>query len=229
MFVTAFFPPKNPYRSADTYMRNFQSFAESGVPILLFLDPSCREWTFPPNVRVVITTLDTSWLPPDAQLPAHRNPVKDTAEYMCIQLSKLAYLTDARAYTTDPFLAWLDFGAFHMFKDHDACRHIIETLSTASLPTDRILAPGCWDAGTYDWNSVCWRFCGTFLIGHRDLVPAAYCRQMEIVRSQFPRLTWEVNIWAQMDELFHVYKANHDDTLLSRVMVFVHKHQGVAT
>jgi hypothetical protein len=229
MFVTAFFPPKTPYRSADTYVQHFHSFAESGVPILLFLDASRNDWVFPPNVRVVFTTLDTSWLPPDVQLPAHRNPVKDTAEYMCIQLSKLYYLTEARAYTTDPFLAWLDFGAFHMFQNPDACRDIINTLSDATLPTDRILAPGCWDAGEYDRNSVCWRFCGTFLIGHRDLFPIAYHRQMEIVRSHLPHLTWEVNTWIEMDELFHVYKANHDDTLLSRVMVFVHKHQGVDT
>jgi hypothetical protein len=36
-----------------------------------------------------------------------------------------------------------------------------------------------------------------------------------------------VNYWAEMEDLFEVYLADHDDSLLSRVMVFVHKHQGV--
>lgn len=229
MFVTAFFPPKTSYRSLDTYLQDFQAFAESGVPILLFLDTQCPDISVPSNVRVIPTTLDNSWLPQNVQLPMHRAPNKDTTDYMCIQLSKLFYLTEARKYTDDLFLAWLDFGAFHMFRNPEECRSILRTLSTASFPTDRILAPGCWEAGQYDWNTVCWRFCGTFLIGHRDLFAPAYERQMSIVHSQLPRLTWEVNVWAQMDDAFQVYKADHNDTLLSRAMVFVHKHHGVET
>lgn len=228
MFVTAFFPPKTSYRDVSSYIHHFEEFAKSEVSILLFLDTSFQStWAFPSNVRVIPTSLDTSWLPSDVMLPAHRNPNKDTARYMCIQLSKLLYLTEARKYTDDSFLAWLDFGAFHMFKDPENCRTMLKDLASASFPTDRIIAPGCWDAGTYDWNSVCWRFCGTLLFGHRDLFHAAYVRQMEIVRSHLPRLTWEVNVWSQMDDIFHVYRADHDDTLLSRAMVFVHKHQGV--
>lgn len=229
MFVTAFLRPKTAYRSVDAYFEHFGALAATGIPILLFLDTDFVGRSFPPNVRVIPALLNTSWVPIDAQLPAHRNPRKDTVEYFCIQLSKLDYLNRARQYTTDQFIAWIDFAAFHMFQDKTACSDFLRTLANAEFPRDRILAPGCWPSGTYDWNSVCWRFCGTFLIGHRDLFPGAYERQTKLVVSQLPRLTWEVNYWAQMDDLFHFYSANHDDSLLSRVMVFVQRHQGVST
>lgn len=229
MFITAFLRPKTEYRSVEVYFQKFHLLASTGVPILLFLDEIYCGCPFPPNVRVVPTTLDTSWVPSNVQLPAHRNPNKDTAEYFCIQLSKLYYLTEARKYTDDEFLAWIDFAAFHMFQDIQQCNHYVKTIAESRFPTDRILAPGCWPAGHYDWNSVCWRFCGTFLIGHRDLFPKALARQQMLVESQLPNLTWEVNYWSQMDDMFIVYMANHDDTLLSRVMVFVQRHQGVST
>ena len=222
MFVTAFFQPKTSYRNIDTYLAEFQKFARTGVSILLFLDKSV-EAAFPPNVQVVPIELDTSWIPEDAQFPAYRNPHKDTPEYFCIQVTKLFCMKEALKYTDDAFLAWLDFGAFHMFRDTEACAKLIQTIAVSEFPIHTILAPGCWPAGVYDWNSVCWRFCGTFLIGHRSLFPAAYDRQSRIVLSQLPRVTWEVNYWAQMDELFTVYTANHDDTLLSRAMTFVQR------
>jgi hypothetical protein len=132
-------------------------------------------------------------------------------------------MKEALKYTDDAFLAWLDFGAFHMFRDTEASTKLIQTIAVSEFPTHTILAPGCWQAGVYDWNSVCWRFCGTFLLGHRDLFLPAYERQTQIIQSYLPRVTWEVNYWAQMDDLFTVYMANHDDTLLSRVMMFVQR------
>ncbi len=229
MFVTAFVRPKTPYRSVDTYFEQFATLAATGIPLLLFLDMEFLPRSFPPNVRVIPTRLDMSWVPTDVILPAHRNPGKDTVEYFCIQASKLAYLTKAREFTDDPFLAWIDFAAFHMVRDPSGTADRLRLLATSEVPRDRILAPGCWAAGTYDWNSVCWRFCGTFLLGHRDLFPPALEAQTRLIRAQLPRLTWEVNYWAQMEEHFHVYPANHDDSLFSAVMVFVQRHQGVSS
>jgi len=228
-FVTAFIPPKTLYRSIEVYRRHFDKFAESGAPILLFLESSLLEWSFPSNVRVIPTHLSMEWIPADVKLPAHRTVTKDTQEYFAIQLQKLAWLVEALAYTTTSHLAWLDFGAFHMMKDPDNCSHLLRQIAISDFPSHRILAPGCWQAGTYDWNSVAWRFCGTFLLGHRDLLPPALTRQTELVQTQLPQLTWEINYWSQMDDIFEVYYASHDDSLLSRVMVFVQRHQGVST
>ena len=116
-----------------------------------------------------------------------------------------------------------------MFRDISQCTQMLQTIARSEFPRDKILAPGCWPSGVYDWNSVCWRFCGTFLIGHRELFPRALERQTQLVQTQLPRLTWEVNYWAQMDDLFTVYSADHNDTLLSRVTMFVQRDQGVST
>jgi len=229
MFVTAFLRPKTGYRSVDVYFSEFEKLAGTGVPVLLFLDKEFLDRSFPPNVRVIPTTLDTSWVPHDVVLPAHRNETKDTVEYFCIQLMKMQFLCEARTYTDDEFLAWIDFGAFHMFRDISQCTQMLQTIAMSEFPRDKILAPGCWPSGVYDWNSVCWRFCGTFLIGHRELFPRALERQTQLVQTQLPRLTWEVNYWAQMDDLFTVYSADHNDTLLSRVTMFVQRDQGVST
>lgn len=229
MFVTAFLRPKTSYRSVERYLAEFRTLAATGIPLLLFLDETLLGMEFPPNVRVIPTSLDTSWVPANVQLPAHRNLNKDTLDYFCIQLSKLSYLVKARDYTEDSFLAWIDFGVFHMIREPEICGQLLRQIASSEGPRDKILAPGCWPAGTYDWNSVAWRFCGTFLFGHRDLFPLALERQNQLVRDQLPRLTWEVNYWAQMDDLFQVYMANHDDTLFSLVMVLVQRHQGVST
>lgn len=228
-FVTAFLQPKTAYRSVDAYFAEFRKLANTGVPILLFLDEIFEQESFPDNVRVIYSSLSTRWVPENVELPANRNPNKDTIEYYCIQLLKLKYLRAAVDVTNSSHLAWIDFGAFHMFKDPSQCKQILQDIATSDFPTKKIIAPGCWGAGQYDWNSVCWRFCGTFLLGHRDLFEGAYARQQQLVHMKLPRITWEVNYWAEMDELFEIYTADHDDTLLSRVMMFVQRHQGVCT
>lgn len=211
MWVTAFLTPKTTYRSIDTYLAEFAKLANTGIPLLLFTDV---EFPVPSNVRVLPITLT---VPPHVELPLYRNPNKDTAEFLWIQLHKLWCLQEATKYTDDPFLAWIDFSIFHVFRNVEECTQTIQTLAARTdFPTDRILAPGCWKAGNYGLEAVCWRFCGGFLLGHRDLFAPAYARQMALVEAQLPKLSWEVNYWSQMDDAFHMYPADHDDSLLIR-------------
>lgn len=229
-FVTAFFAPSTTYRSVDAYFSHFNKLAETGVSILLFLDPQYTHHVFPSNVSVIPMSLNTTWLPNNAQLPEGRNLNKDTREYLCIQLQKLVLLNLSRSATTTPYLAWIDFGAFHMIKDVEQAQQTLKYITQCEFPRDKIIAPGCWPAGNYDiLQNPVWRFCGTFLLGHRDLFETAQRRQAELVYKYLPRITWEINYWSQMEDLFHVYMANHDDTLLSRVIQFVQRHPGVDT
>lgn len=55
------------------------------------------------------------------------------------------------------------------------------------------------------------------MLGPRDQVAAAYMRQMELVRANLPRLTWEVNYWTMMEDHFTWYSANHDDSMLGNL------------
>lgn len=212
-FVTAFVLPRDGVvsRPVDVYRKEFQYLLDSGVPLYVYLDERC-EWDIPGAERIRI---QTDWLPDDPQLPRNRNPTKDTVDYMCIQAMKLDLVARAASKCTTPYLAWIDLGVFHMMQDKRAAQEQLRTLADRTYPHDKLIAPGCWSSGMYDLDSVCWRFCGSFVLGHRDLWGPAYARQMELMQSFLPKLTWEVNVWSRMDEWFRVYPADHNDLLLS--------------
>lgn len=220
-FVSAFFKPATSYRSDTDYFDLFDRLASTGVSILLFLDTHYSDKVFPPNVRVIPTSLDTSFLPESPVLPSQMHPVKDSAHYMCIQLNKLRVMKEALVYVDTPYLAWIDFGAFHMVKHVTRVTEMLRTLETTLFRTDRIISPG---SATYTlsdvWTRPVWRLFGTFWVGHRSLIASAYERQMTLVHANLPRITWEVNYWAMMDDMFHVYPADHDDSIFTRIPLY---------
>jgi hypothetical protein len=209
-FVTAFLrPPSGPVRPVDVYLREFSYLASAGVPLWLYHDGSLD---LPCVEQIAITRTD---VPADPVLPSTRTSAKDTVDYFCIQAMKLELLAKAAQTCTTPYLAWVDFGVFHMLRDKVAGQEALRRIASHTYPVDRILAPGCWPAGSYGVDAVCWRFCGSFLLGHRDLFAPAYARQQAIARSIAPKVTWEVNLWSQMDDVFRVYLADHNDSLFS--------------
>lgn len=212
-FVTAFILPRDGKlaRPADIYKREFQYLAEAGVPLYVYLDERC-DWDIPGSKRIRI---QTDWLPDAPELPKQRNPEKDTVDYMCIQSMKLDLVAKAAAHCSTPYMAWIDFGVFHMMHDKTRAQETLRKLAQRTYPCNKLIAPGCWSAGTYDLDAVCWRFCGSFVLGYRDLWEPAYARQMKLARSFLPKLTWEVNLWSRMDDMFHVYPADHNDLLLA--------------
>jgi hypothetical protein len=209
-FVTAFLRPTDALaRPLEVYLREFEWLSSAGVPLWLYHDGSLD---LPCVEQIQITR---EGLPADPILPIHRTPAKDTLDYMCIQAMKLELLAKAATTCPTPYLAWVDFGVFHMLRDKAAGQAALRRIAQGVYPTTTLLAPGCWPAGSYSLDAVCWRFCGSFLLGHRDLFAAAYARQQEIARSIAPRVTWEVNLWSRMDELFTMYPADHNDSLFS--------------
>lgn len=212
-FVTAFIHPRNsnPHRNLDVYLKEFTYLRDAGVPLIVFLDKSSK-WNIPGSKT---TEINTELLSENPILPTDRNPAKDTEDYFCVQAMKLQLVAEAVQYCSTPYLAWIDFGVFHMMKQKEKIQTELRVLTSRSYPTDRLIAPGCWPAGDYGIESVCWRFCGSFVLGHRSLWKTAYDRQMILYQSISPKLTWEVNIWAQMDDMFRVYFADHNETLFS--------------
>jgi hypothetical protein len=215
-FVTALVLPKDgvPHRPVSEYLRWFQPLAESGIPLIVFVDERL-EIELPPSVRRVPTSMTGKWIETD-QLPETRNPQKDTASYMSIQLRKLDWVVEASALASTPGLAWIDLGVFHMVRNPSSFQARLRALAMRTFnPTDRILAPGCWTPGSYPiWSAICWRFCGSFLLGPRETFRRAAERQAELVRAHLPRLTWEVNYWTLMEDLFAWYASDHTDLLL---------------
>lgn len=236
VYVSAFIVPKSNelFRSSTEYQRCFERMAQSGIDLRLFLDKSMKDYGEDvvqrfPNVKL-LDEVESEELPPlrfdDFQLPSQRNLRKDTAEYILIQHRKLPLVERAVQLETDKdndtFFAWIDFGFFHLIEDdaskQRAVGEALRNVSLLSLPTERIISPGCWHRKIVQqvdlWNQICWRFCGSFLIGHHSLWSTAAQRQQELVQQNLPRITWEVNMWTVMEDLFFVLPANHNALLV---------------
>jgi len=224
-FISALFSHEGgSYRSIDKYKEYFKLLAESGVQIVLYMDPVFREYaeelesTYK-NVRVAeFVSVDRSFLTDPVFLPQNRNEKKDTVEYFCIQLMKLNLLARAAKTLECSHLAWIDFGIFHMFKDVPRAQELLREMVQREWYSGTILSPGCWPKErTCDiWNDICWRHCGSLLIGEKSLCIKAYENQDRLVRSNMPGLTWEVNYWALMSD-FTIYYADHDDSILTNL------------
>ena len=216
-FVTSFHSVRS---GLDSYIDQFDKLAKTGVPILLFVESNCKYTFSYPNVKVIQTDFDTSLATNDIVLPANRNMEKDTAIFLCLMASKLRWMSEALLYTNTSHLAWIDFRIFHVVKNTEIAQEKLRALTSRSFTgLTKILSAGCWDP-TPDFdilNSICWRFCGGFLLGPRAIFPRAYVRQTELVHSFLPHLTWEVNYWSRMEDFFEWYPGSHDDTILMNV------------
>jgi len=222
-FVTALYLPTGSInKPVDTYFRLFERLAGTGVPLIVYLDVRlsargeelCRR--FPNILRCVPSVLDRSLILRDAVLPSVRNYEKDTADYMCIQLTKLRLMATEAGVTGT--LAWIDFGIYHMFKDWDRCDILLRAVAAHNDWGDRILSPGYKNVFVNLFEHICWKHCGSLLIGTGPMFVRAYKRQTELVLETMPRLTWEVNYWAMMDDHFEIYTANHNDHILERLV-----------
>lgn len=212
-YVTAFCRIR---QETDSYFAEFRKLAESGVPLLVFTDAPDVIPVYP-NVRTLPLEVDVSWMSDQTILPPNRNLEKDTAPFLCLMLAKLQCLVKALEYTQSPYLAWIDFRIFYIVRHTELAQQKLRALTTRSFAgLTKLLAPGCWGpVPTFDiLSSVCWRFCGGFLLGPRTILESAYSRQCELVREHLPHLTWEVNYWSRMEEFFEWYAADHNDSML---------------
>lgn len=214
-FVTAYHPLRD-----EPYWPHFERLVETGIPIILFLDERCSMPPETPTLRVVRVPLLHAWDLSAVELPSNRSHAKDTAEFLSLMTLKLRYMTEALASTETSHLAWIDFRVFHVLHAVADVQAKLVALARHPFPRDmKILAPGCWNpCPQMDiFQSICWRFCGGFLLGPREAFPPAYARQTELIQAGLPRVTWEVNYWTQMEEHFSWYPANHDDRLILNV------------
>jgi len=224
-FVTALYLPTGPInKPVDTYFRLFERLAATGVALIVYLDVRlflhgeglCAK--FPNILRCIPSVLDRSLILRDAVLPSVRNYEKDTADYMCIQLTKLRLMAEVAKAGVAGTLAWIDFGIYHMFKDWDRCDTLLRMVGAREDWGERILSPGYKNVFMNLFEHICWKHCGSLLIGTGDMFIRAYDRQTTLVLEYMPRLTWEVNYWAMMDDYFEIYIAEHNDHILEQLV-----------
>jgi len=233
-FVTAYYIlSDNANRKTDKYVSLFEELASTGVPIILYLDNRLMDLgerlcnTYINIKQCVYGTLYKPTISDNVVLPSDRNLEKDSEDYLYLQLSKLKILAEVEQTVETPHLAWIDFGIYHMFKDKELCRLWLNKIAFSSFNTQTILSPACYTkegnpmGGKDLFNCVYWYHCGSFLLGPTGTFKPAYEHQMSIVARNLPKLTWEVNYWAMMNDCFTSYIAAHNELLLKKVCDYI--------
>jgi hypothetical protein len=225
LFVTALFLPESEisYRKKSEYLSLGRFLVQTSMPLRVYTSPvttgMLREsWEGLETSHVEICTeveAEPHWRRDDVALPRCRSPEKDTAYYLCVQMSKLKCLAHAAQRSTH--LAWIDYGIFHMIKDvsgtQDILREVAGLLPQRQL--SKILSPAGHLFPVDVWHVPRWSFLGSMLFGRSEAFVDAYRRQKELVLENLPKLTWEINYWTLMPEHFEGYPSGHDDSIVS--------------
>jgi hypothetical protein len=215
-------------KSVETRLDHFRTLVKTGIPLCVFTSSAyvtaiqdiCRDC---PNVHLhrVLDLHDTPTYrlcePYKDSLPATRNTVKDTAEFLMLMNAKLDFMDEAAQAHEFQQLAWIDFNVWHVVRNADQVVANLQRIALSELDLDQVCIPGCWPAGPVPRDRISWRFCGGFFLGKKE----AIARFVEIYKKQAAAifaeqgLTWEVNVWAILEHAFtpHWYKADHNDSL----------------
>lgn len=206
-------------RGIETYLSQFKVLADTGLPIILFLDRSLHGRVNYPNVKVMYTSIQETWFWNQLGYGTYKIPEpkghKDTIDYCIIQNSKPELCVRALDYTDDNHIVWVDFGIAGILRNAE------HSLSKLKLfrPLQNIVIPGCWEHQTNNALPISWRFAGTIMSGDRHQITEFWSDCKKSLLEMLPYVTWEVNVWAHVESVqkhpITWYKSGHDDSLLN--------------
>lgn len=220
-FVTAFLDlheSRPTDRTAERRIELFRMLNETGVRIHLFVSPEYADKVDVTNgVKEIIQLedLDMYGLSPSG-IPETRKHDHDTRNFLILMNAKIEFVKraiDTGLHSTRHY-AWIDFNIFHVLEPVRGAEQI-RALSVRTYPDTCMYVPGCWDK-TVLWSSVNWRFCGGFFLGDVDSLNAfhvMYLREFPLC----PHLSWEVNVWAHLEQIGWSptwYSADHNNRIL---------------
>jgi hypothetical protein len=229
MLVTCYYDIYQKPEKFMEYLYIFYDLGISGIPILLFTDPSLvyKFKIFPPTVKVIGMPLEyfemyQIGMSYQGELPTQRSPQKDTKEYMSLMNNKMEFILRASEVCDDDTFIWIDFGILKIVKDKETFLAKLRLINR--MKVDKITIPGCWSPNaTFTVESVSWRFCGGFFVIPRSLVSTFYKHSKNVLTDfctmPMYKLTWETNVW-HIVELFagrnwiEWYAADHNDSIL---------------
>ena len=126
MIVTSFYDIYGKPENFINYIYLFYDIGISGIPIIIFTDPSLvnKFRIFPSSVKVIgvplkeleLYKLSMSY---NGELPKNRSHTKDTKEFLAIMNTKVEFLLRASNMCEDKTLIWIDFGILKISKNHD--------------------------------------------------------------------------------------------------------------
>ena len=229
MLVTCYYDIYGKPERFFEYASLFYDLGISGLPIVLFVDPSMvyKFRIFPETVKVVGLPLQELELYQIAmaytgELPEIRTPAKDTKEFYALMNSKIEFVKRASTlFTADKYI-WIDFGICKIFKNTEGCINKLKEINERTFT--KMTIPGCWEFGRpMSVNVINWRFCGgafvipiTFIdifLNHSRAVLRDFCTMPQY------KLTWETNIWtviemcAEKDNITW-YSSDHNDSMI---------------
>lgn len=229
MFVTCYYDIYNKPTRFYEYLDLFYDLALSGLPILLFTDPSLvRKFRILPHtVKVIPMPLETFELYNIGMryardLPSGRTPEKDTKEFFSLMNTKIEFIKRAMDFTEDETLIWIDYGILKIIKNQEAVLQKLKEINGQTYK--KMTLPGCWSFGrSFSVEAINWRFCGGFFVIPRSYVQRFYdhskCVLTDFCTQPQYKLTWETNVWniieacAEKDQI-QWYLADHNDTMI---------------
>jgi hypothetical protein len=231
MLVTSYYNIYNKPEKFIEYIYLFFDLAASGIPIIVFTDPSLVDKfrIFPSSVKVIGIPIESFELYSigmnySRELPNNRNPNKDTKKYLSLMNTKIEFILRASEITDiniDTFI-WIDFGILKIIKNINEFINKLRLINNKTF--QKIIMPGCWKFGTeFNVDNVNWRFCGGFFIIPRKHIYTFYDHS-KIVLNDFCtllnyKLTWETNIWNFIEyfrckDIIEWYSADHNDSII---------------
>lgn len=237
MLVTAYYDIYNKPHKFFEYVSLFYDLGISGIPIVLFTDPSFvyKFRIFPSTVHIVAMPLNSFELYRigmnyNRDLPDSRTPEKDTKEFFSLMNTKIEFVKKAsELYPDVEQFSWIDFGILKIVRNTDRFIKRLQKIDESSY--SKIMIPGCWAQGLpMDVNAIQWRFCGGFLLIPKQFIPEFFQHSKNVLNdfctmSQY-KLTWETNVWYIIEvyaEQHNIewYYADHDDSMILNMPISV--------
>ena len=202
-------------------------------PITIFADRGSAEilnstYKDRKNITIILFSMEEeSWiykasLPYADRMPHNRNETKDTFLHLCLSQMKIEFLK--KAIEANPFnsthFVWIDPHICQLFHDPKPVINYLNYLSMQTFTNAPFIAmPGCWSSEPVDFNAVCWRFCGNFMLGDAASIlnlHSLYEKLYTNVLREKNMMTWDVNMWAHLEDRFAPvwFKANHDASIV---------------
>ncbi len=237
-FVTAIIDIKSRCREEtwQTKMEQLSLLLNSiQAPFTIFADRGSSEilnskYKERKNITIILFDYFTeSWiyresLPYMDRLPLIRNLDKDTFEHLILTHMKVEFLHKAIENNKNSVFCWIDPHICNLFSPEGVTINYLNYLSQQKIVDAPFIAtPGCWDKTLepINFNTVCWRFCGSFMLGDAasfDGLHTLYEHFYPTLLKERNTITWDVNFLAQL-ESEGVYKpfwyrANHDASIV---------------
>lgn len=224
-FVTALIDLEDDQRvdkPLEKYIELFRMLNNNGLRFHLFLSPNYRDKFEVQNgviEYISLTDLDTYKHAP-LGIPDIRTVECDTRNFLILLNAKSELM--CRAIQSHmhhcTHYAWIDIGICHMFRTPLTTLRNLQQVANTEFPASCLYIPGCWEKQSYvSLSSVNWRFCGPFFLGDKQSLLDMKDRHDRCFPS-LSNLTWEVNVWAHMEQQGWTptwYKADHDDSILN--------------